>query len=68
MTLEENPVLWQQILSTVAAKTSPDLYGTWFQPLRALQRDNASLEIEFPNETFQTVFCEGLTITSLKNI
>jgi hypothetical protein len=59
MTAEENPVLWQQILAAIAAKLSPDSYGTWFMPLRTSQTDSAALQIAFPNEVFQAAFCEN---------
>ncbi len=59
MTAEENPAVWQQILAVIAAKVSPGPYSTWFPPLRASQPDNSTLEITFPNEVFQAVFCEN---------
>ena len=59
MTAEENPVLWQQILAAIAAKVSPGPYNIWFLPLRASLPDNRTLEITFPNEAFQAVFCEN---------
>jgi hypothetical protein len=51
--------LWQRILAAIAAEVSPECYQTWFLPLRALEKDAATLEIVFPNETFRASFSEN---------
>lgn len=58
MTAEQNQDLWKRILAEIADRIPPDGYSTWFVPLKALQTDDTTLEITFPNETFQALFCD----------
>jgi len=58
MSPEENPGLWEGILTAVAAETSQGVYETWFLPLRAARISESTLEITFPSEAFQASFQE----------
>ncbi|MBI5892545.1 MAG: chromosomal replication initiator protein DnaA [Deltaproteobacteria bacterium] len=44
--------IWQKTLSTIKQRINPQIFDTWFKPVKQLAANETSLEIEMPNRFF----------------
>ena len=51
--------LWSRILSTVGKRVSQQCFDTWFRPISFERRDDTSLRIRVPNESFRKWFLDN---------
>lgn len=60
--------LWQKGLAIIKKQISPQIFNTWFKPLRLIGVNEASLELEVPNRFFLEWLREHYTSLILETL
>jgi len=60
--------LWQKGLTIIKKQVSPQIFNTWFKPLRLIGVNEASLELEVPNRFFLEWLREHYTSLILETL